>query len=70
MEANPHEHQLFFLERLGEARYDALIELRNNIELAKQLRKTKGKGDIAKFFRAQYEELQNGNQSEIFPYEP
>lgn len=38
-------------ECLTESQYDLLIELKNNIDRAKQVRKTKGVGDIAKHYR-------------------
>lgn len=49
----PHEHREWFLERSGQGLYDLLTERKNDTKLARWYRQTKGKGEIAKFYRDQ-----------------
>ena len=65
MGANPHEHQRFFKERLGEGMYQILLDLKRDTGLAKMYRKTKGKGEISSFFKRQFEEFEAGERQEI-----
>ena len=60
MGANPHEHTDWTRNKLGEFRYQALIERKNDISLGKLYRKTKGKGEIAKHYRDQLKLLEDG----------
>lgn len=48
---NPEEHRRWFYERLGRVRYEILEERKNDLKLGREMRKTKGKGEIAKHFR-------------------
>jgi len=65
MEANPHEHTKWFKERIGEGMYQILLELKEDKDLAKQYRKTKGKGDISTHFKHQFEMNQLTNNKKI-----
>lgn len=42
---------------LGDGKYDRLIEKKNDTELGRMYRKTKGKGDIAKHFREEFKRM-------------
>lgn len=55
MGANPHEHQKFFMDRLGDGMYQILLETKRDSNLAKTLRKTKGKGLLAAHYKDQFE---------------
>ena len=55
--ANPHEHHKRCLQKLGGGSYDLLNERKNDIGLAKEYRRTKGKGSIATHFKLEYEKL-------------
>lgn len=58
--ANPHEHKEFFLTRLGDGMYQILLELKRDTGLAKLYRKTKGKGELSKFYKDQFENMKEG----------
>ena len=60
MGSNPHEHTDWTRRKLGEFKYQALIERKNDISLGKLYRKTKGKGEIAKHYREQLQLLEDG----------
>lgn len=68
MGANPHDHRLRILRKLGGGAYDLLNERRNDTDLGKMYRKTKGKGDISKFFKAQFDEFEAGIRTTIDAY--
>jgi hypothetical protein len=44
----------FFIERRGQEIYDMVMKKSENTDLAKIIRRTKGKGEIAAFFRECY----------------
>lgn len=58
VESRPVEHQQFALSMIGLDRYEALQARANDLSLGRQLRKTKGKGDISKHFKKQFEQMQ------------
>lgn len=49
----PAEHTEWFIGVVGQGTYDLLTERKNDQYLGREYRKTKGKGDIAKFYRDQ-----------------
>ena len=68
MGANPFEHTEWFTEQIGEGMFQILLDLKRDVGLAKEYRKTKGKGEIAKFFKQQYEQMQECETREIEAY--
>lgn len=60
MGGNPYEHNKWFLEQIGEGMYQILLEMKRDTGLAKMYRQTKGKGELAKHFKSQFEAMQNG----------
>lgn len=68
MGGNPHEHTEWFLAQIGEGMFQILLDLKRDTGLAKEFRKTKGKGDISKFFKAQFESMQSDATKEIEAY--
>lgn len=51
--ANPHEFREWVVEKIGEGAYEILLERKNDTGLGKMVRRTKGKGEIAKHYRDQ-----------------
>ena len=58
-EGNPHEFTDWWRNRLGELRYQILLERKNDIGLGKLYRKTKGLGEIAKHYRGEFSRIQD-----------
>jgi hypothetical protein len=52
------EHLAFAKEKLGEARFDALTGKKNNLELGKIYKRTKGKGSLSIHFKREFERMQ------------
>lgn len=59
LSGNPYEHCEWIKGQIGEGRLQMLLEARNDTSLGKLYRKTKGKGDIAKWFRDQLAAMQS-----------
>jgi len=68
MGANPFEHTEWFKEQVGEGMFQILLDLKRDVGLAKDYRKTKGKGDISKHFKQQFEQMQDYEIKEIEPF--
>ena len=47
----------FFVDKKGEAAESIVLEKRNNITLGKEYKRTGGKGEIAKHYKAEYERM-------------
>jgi len=47
----------FFKEKRGADVYDVVLEISDNIDLAKEIRRTKGEGEIADHFKKEYERM-------------
>ena len=60
LEGSPHDFTRRWEAKLGEFKYELLLERKRDIGLGKMYRQTKGKGDIAKHFREQLELIKNG----------
>lgn len=60
MGSQPNEHREWFIERIGEGRFQLLQEAVNDTWRGKEYRKTKGKGEIAKHYREQLKLIESG----------
>ena len=54
---NPDHQREWQEKRLGAVKYEILKEKAYNLTLAKEIKRTKGKGEIASHFKAEYERL-------------
>ena len=68
MEANPYEHTKWFEEWLGEARFQILLDRKRDISLGKEYKKTKGKGEISKHYKGEYERMKANPDHEIVEF--
>lgn len=60
MGAHPAEHEAWFRARIGEGRYQLLVEAVNDTWRGREYRRTKGKGEIAKHYREQFALIEAG----------
>lgn len=67
LEGSPHDFYQRWIDKLGQGRYDILLEKKNDTGLGKMYRQTKGKGEIAKHFREQLKLIEEG-QDYIEPF--
>jgi hypothetical protein len=56
-EGNPDSFHAWVEDRLGAESLALLRERAYNVELAKEIKRTKGKGEIAAHFKSEYERL-------------
>lgn len=57
LEGSPHDFYLRWMEKLGEGAYQILLEKKNDTNLGKEYRRTKGKGDVAKHYREELKRM-------------
>jgi hypothetical protein len=57
MEGSPHDFSQHWLKKLGQGAYDLLVERMNDLDFGRMYRRTKGKGDIAAHYRAEFERM-------------
>lgn len=58
-EGNPHEFVAWaHFEKIGTGKYPLLVELSNDLMRGKEYRRTKGKGEIAAHYKAEFERMQ------------
>lgn len=63
LEGSPHDFYLRWMKKLGEGAYQILLEKKNDTTLGKMMRKTKGKGDIAKHYRDELKKMKEAKDS-------
>ncbi len=64
--SDPTEHTRILLAKIGQKRYNELRRRSQDLRgLGNTYRRTKGKGDIAKYFRGQIEPIRKGEQEEV-----
>lgn len=56
-EANPHEFREWVAEKIGDGAYEMLLERKNDVSIGKMVRRTKGRGDIAKHYREELKKM-------------
>lgn len=64
-EARPHEFSEWVRNKIGNDNYELLNELRNDINRGKEYRRTKGKGEISKHYKDQFEIMQWARESGV-----
>lgn len=59
LEQHPHEHEKRERERLGDTLYEIVREKSQDTGLGRAMRKTKGKGEIARHYREEFLRMQS-----------
>ena len=59
MGGSPHDFTDHWKKKLGPDAYQALLDRKRDLSLGKMYRQTKGKGDIAKYFRDEFQRMQD-----------